>query len=596
VYNKNIEIYIFSQKKEFPKEISFRFALKPSNNLIFYNEKYPFRSRRYAVNLRFFKEVIMKKYLGEMIASLQKLISFNSVAAKKAVGAPFGKPVGEALDYVLMLSESLGFSTKNLDGYSGYAETGKRGGGIFAVLCHLDVVPFNRADWKHDPLGGEIDGGKLYGRGALDDKGPTVAALYAVKKLMDEGFEFNKNVRFVFGLDEEGGAWKSMDYYLEKEGMPEIGISPDADFPVINSEKGKVNFILKTKLPKGCEVLEFSAGTRANIVPDGAYFIAEYTDELQDAAKKAGLSVEKIFRRNDEKTRYSTANNSSISDKNRTDISCASNAENSRYSTAKNPSLSDKNRTDISCASNAENSRHSTAKNPSFPNDKQDNISCVLNSENNEKTRYSTAEFKEFLKVSAVGKAAHGAHPEQGENAAVKLLKFLNLRGIEPFFSLYNLLSDFNGKGLGIAFQDDVSGALTMNAGVFKTSKDGAFLSVEIDVRYPHNTSKEELFEILKKRKLFSVKLHSFHRPLYVAESDPLVAKLLKAYNDATGERASAASIGGATFARALDYCVAFGPVFPGAVSTIHEADENISLDDFLKTAEIYYAAFKSLL
>jgi succinyl-diaminopimelate desuccinylase len=482
----------------------------------------------------------MKKYLNEMISSLQKLISFNSVAGKKTVGAPFGKSVGQALDYALALSESLGFSVENLDGFSGYAETGNPDGKIFAVLCHLDVVPFNRADWKHDPLGGEIDGGRLYGRGALDDKGPTVAALYAVKKLMDEGFKFEKKARFVFGLDEEGGAWKSMDYYLEREGMPEVGISPDADFPVINSEKGKVNFVLKMKIPGDCGIVEFTAGARANIVPDSAYFVAEYKEDLEEAAKKDGLSVEKIYR-------------------------C------------------DKN------------SRNYTAKNRSFTENNQ----CAeleLNTENNEKPRYNAAASKEFLRISAVGKAAHGAHPEQGENAAVKLLKFLNRRGTEPFSSLCDALSDFNGRGLDMEFKDVISGVLTMNAGVFKTSKDGTFLSVEIDIRYPHNTTKEELLKILKRDERFSVKMTSFHRPLYVAESDPLVAKLLKAYNDATGENARAVSIGGATFARALDYCVAFGPVFPGAVSTIHEADENIAIDDFLKTAEIYYAAFKSLL
>jgi succinyl-diaminopimelate desuccinylase len=499
----------------------------------------------------------MKKYLGEMTAALQKLISFDSVAGKKTAGAPFGKSVGEALDYTLALSERLGFSVKNLDGFSGYAETGPRDGGVFAVLCHLDVVPFNRADWKHDPLGGEIDGGKLYGRGALDDKGPTIAALYAVKKLMDEDFEFHKKVRFIFGLDEEGGAWKSVEYYLEREGMPEIGIAPDADFPVINSEKGKVNFVLKTKIPPSCGILEFTAGTRANIVPDGAYFIAESQPELEAAAKSYGLTVEKIYRRNDEKTRYSAA----------------------EEPTSKNGSHNE----------NRPQTRYNAAKNLIPPND-------AFLFENDGKTRYSIAECKEFLKISAVGKAAHGAHPEQGENAAVRLLKFLSLRGTEPFFSLYNRLSDCGGSGLGIAFEDGDGEALTMNAGVFKTSKDGSALSVEIDVRYTRNTTKEELFGIIKKDKSFSARLRSFHRPLYIKESDPLITKLLKAYNDVTGENASAVSIGGATFARALDYGAAFGPVFPGTVSTIHEADENVGLDDFLKTAEIYYAAFKSLL
>ncbi|MDR2090263.1 MAG: Sapep family Mn(2+)-dependent dipeptidase [Clostridiales bacterium] len=565
----------------------------------------------------------MKKYLGEMISSLQKLISFNSVAGKKTAGAPFGKAVGQALGFTLALSKSLGFSVKNLDGFSGYAETGLKDGKVFAVLCHLDVVPFNRADWKHDPLGGEIDGGKLYGRGALDDKGPTVAALYAVKKLLDEGFEFHKKVRFIFGLDEEGGKWKSMDYYLEKEGMPEIGIAPDADFPVINSEMGKVNFVLKMKIPKDCKVVEFGAGTRPNIVPDSAYFIARNENGLEDAAKKCGLTVEKIYKadkdagRNfltksflhapssktfNENPRIYTADSSQNINAESCGNTQVENAENGEKTQVYTANLCEK--TNIEYCKNAqgetvgniEKTQVYTANLGEKTNIEYCGNTQGKNAKNGEKTQYYTAENIEFLKISAVGKAAHGAHPEQGENAAVTLLKFLNSRGIEPFFSLYTLLSDYNGNGLGIAFKDEISGRLTMNAGVFKTSKDGGVLSVELDVRYPHCVTKEELFQILKKDKRFTVKTASFHRPLYVKESDPLVAKLLKAYNGVTGENASAVSIGGATFARALDYGVAFGPVFPGTVSTIHEADENIGIDDFLKTAEIYYEAFKSLL
>ncbi|MDR2046647.1 MAG: Sapep family Mn(2+)-dependent dipeptidase [Clostridiales bacterium] len=447
----------------------------------------------------------MQKYIDEMISSLKKLISVNSVAGKSEAGAPFGSEINRALKYALELSERLGFRVKNLDGYCGYAETGE--GEIFAVLCHLDVVPFNRADWKYDPLGGEIDGGRLYGRGALDDKGPTIAALFAVKRLMDEGFRFKKTARFVFGLDEEGGEWKSIDYYRKKEGMPPSGIAPDADFPVINSEKGKVNFRLTAKVPANCPVLDFRAGTRANIVPDNAHTVVIESYGLAVAVEKYGLNAEKL----PETKLKSMRSDSSL------------------------------------------------------------------------------------LKISAAGRAAHGAHPENGDNAAVKLLKFFNLQGTEPFASMYARLSDYYGGGLKIACRDDISGPLTVNAGIFEMS-DPSRISVEIDVRYPHNTDADIIADIIKKDKLFSSEKLSFHKPLYIPAEDTLIQTLLYAYNKVTGESAAPVSIGGATFARALDYGAAFGPVFPGAVSTIHEANENIAIADFLKVAEIYYEAFKNLL
>ncbi|MDR1905526.1 MAG: Sapep family Mn(2+)-dependent dipeptidase [Clostridiales bacterium] len=443
----------------------------------------------------------MEKYMPQMTEALQKLISFNSVAAKKAHGAPYGREINSALLYALSLCGSLGFRVKNLDNRCGYAEIGE--GEVFGVLCHLDVVPFNASDWKYPPLGGRVADGKLYGRGALDDKGPTIAAVFAVKALIDKGFVFKKRVRFIFGLDEETGEWDSLRYYMEKEGMPSVGIAPDADFPVINSEKGKVDLLLKARCKPDCHVKAFFAGQRSNIVPDSAYMIVAYDKNITDAANAAGFRVEQ--------TQF----------------------------------------------------------------DKKDG----------------------FVKISTLGKAAHGAHPEQGENAAVKLLKLLYALNIQPYARIYTAIFDFNGKGLSIEFEDAISGKLTINAGIFKTSKAGGVIGVELDIRHPHNVSKDELLDIVRnKNPLFAFKLLAFHRPLFVPKDDPLVKTLLNAYNKITGENAKPLSIGGATFARALNYGVAFGPVFPNSVSTVHEADEYISISDFLQTARIYHEAFKNLL
>ena len=59
---------------------------------------------------------------------------------------------------------------------------------LLAVLCHLDVVPAgDLQDWQTPPLEATIVGDYLVGRGVQDDKGPSLAALYAVKSLLDDG-------------------------------------------------------------------------------------------------------------------------------------------------------------------------------------------------------------------------------------------------------------------------------------------------------------------------------------------------------------------------------------------------------------------------
>lgn len=200
--------------------------------------------------------------------NLKDLLKIESVMGKAEKGMPFGKETYKALKYMLDLGDSFGFKTKDVDGYAGHIEWGD-GENIFGVLCHLDVVPAGDG-WIHPPFGAVTENGKIYARGTLDDKSPAMAVLYAVKRLKEEGFKPNKKFRLIMGLNEESG-WKCMDYYLEKEKMPHMGFSPDADFPVINCEKG----VLFLKLSFKCEDLKLTkicGGNRVNMVPDNAYF------------------------------------------------------------------------------------------------------------------------------------------------------------------------------------------------------------------------------------------------------------------------------------------------------------------------------------
>ena len=211
---------------------------------------------------------IVDSYKNDMIKSVKELISIPSVKGEPLEGKPFGKEIDRALRYTLELGHKLGFSTGNVDGYAGYIEFG-RGEETFGILAHLDVVP-EGGDWTYPPFGGEIHDGKIYGRGAIDDKGPALAALYAMKAVMDAGVPVNKKVRLILGTDEESG-WADMDYYFKDQPMPDFGTTPDAGYPVIHAEKGVAHIDLEKEFGDGGKdsfISSINGGSRANMVPD----------------------------------------------------------------------------------------------------------------------------------------------------------------------------------------------------------------------------------------------------------------------------------------------------------------------------------------
>ena len=176
----------------------------------------------------------IKTNKAEMIQKLQELIQIPSVYSEsKNPLMPFGENANKALEYMLDLGKQLGFRTKNIDGYCGYIEFGE-GKEMLGIIGHLDVVP-SGDNWTYPPFSASIFDNKIYGRGAIDDKGPVIASLYAMKYVFDH-CKVNKRVRLILGLNEEND-WKCIDYYKAHEEAPTIGFSPDADFPCIYAEK-----------------------------------------------------------------------------------------------------------------------------------------------------------------------------------------------------------------------------------------------------------------------------------------------------------------------------------------------------------------------
>lgn len=215
---------------------------------------------------------LVDSYRDELIENIRKWIAIPSVQGEPAgENAPFGKNVRRMLDTALADGARFGFEVRDIDGYAGDISYG-HGEQTMGMLAHLDVVPLGDG-WKHDPLGGEIEDGKLYGRGTTDDKGPALCALYAMRAVKEAGIPLKHGVRLILGCDEETGM-SDMRHYASKVKMPDYGFSPDAEFPVINIEKGGVHMRL-SKVTGGeagatMPVYSLYAGERPNVVPSEA--------------------------------------------------------------------------------------------------------------------------------------------------------------------------------------------------------------------------------------------------------------------------------------------------------------------------------------
>ncbi|MGM0897338.1 MAG: dipeptidase PepV [Bacillota bacterium] len=228
----------------------------------------------------------------ELLSELQELIAIPSVLSEDGnPDAPYGNEVREALDWFLEKGERAGFKVKNIANVAGHLEIGE-GPELLGILGHVDVVPAGDG-WTKDPFGGEIADGKLFGRGAIDDKGPTIAAWMALKMVKDAGFEFKRRVRLIVGTDEESG-FRCVERYFQTEEMPDIGFAPDADFPIINAEKGiaDIKYTLGSSAPG--ELLEFTSGERTNMVPDRAVARVALDCSVIDEAFQEFCKEEKV--------------------------------------------------------------------------------------------------------------------------------------------------------------------------------------------------------------------------------------------------------------------------------------------------------------
>ena len=226
----------------------------------------------------------------EMLDDIMAAIRIPSVNGPEKPGMPFGEENAKVLAFAASLAKELGLKAEVLENKVAVIDLNEQPAEL-DILAHLDVVPAGDGWTETEPFSGEIKNGRIYGRGTMDDKGPMVAAIYALAALKDAGFAPSKRIRLLFGTNEETGCG-DMSWYVSHGGeLPVYGFTPDGEYPIINGEKGILNGTYSRKLHQTGDyrLTKFEGGAASNISP--AYAAAELQCPADAAAK---ISADKV--------------------------------------------------------------------------------------------------------------------------------------------------------------------------------------------------------------------------------------------------------------------------------------------------------------
>ena len=441
----------------------------------------------------------IEKHFDEYLKDLKELVSYYSILNDDE--KPFGSQNRKVLDAALRIMEANGLKTNNVDYYCGYGEVGE-GDQLIGILAHLDVVPAGDG-WDSDPCEMIEKDGFLFGRGVCDDKGPALAALYALKYLIDTNYQFKKRVRLILGCNEETGS-RCIRHYVEKHGHIDMGFTPDANFPGIYGEKGMLGGKIKIKNSK---IIELYGGDAENIV-------------------------------------------------------CKQ----------------------VNCK---------------LPKDSYDK-ELLKEFFNKYDIKYENEIDDEYETLIVYGITAHASLPDLGKNAISYLLEGLyhaKFNDILTDFFHESFSLDNHGKYLGFEeIADDLSNT-SINFGVVEYDDEAIYL--HYDMRFAVKSNIEKVKELMKKINRDNVELLEAHgiEPLFFDRNTKFIQALKKAYVDVTGDdKTEMEVIGGGTYAKAINNCIAFGGEFPDGVDCrIHGANERIRVADIKKQIQVYIEAIKNL-
>ncbi len=477
----------------------------------------------------------------EMLADLSALVRIDSQKGEAKEGMPYGEGPAKVLAAGTALMEKYGLTVNN---YGNRVITGDFGEGEkeLDILAHLDVVPVTE-DWTMtQPFEPKIVGDRIYGRGTADDKGPAIAALYAIRAVRELGIPLKKSVRLILGSDEECGSSDLAYYYgIEKEAP--YSFTPDADFPLINIEKGRfaksfeASYADNDQLPK---VVMLKSGSKINVVPQKA------------GAVVAGIEKE-VLEKAAAQTAAETGVEFTVEECGKTVCTDCAGTASETADRADRSGADDK----TAMQTNA--------------------VSCCS--------------------IYAKGQAAHASAPADGKNALTAMLQLLaalpiadsegyrRLKGLHAMFPY----SDTSGEALGIRRSEPQSGELTMCFSVLDYTPEK--LRGEFDSRLPIGCSAANTSEPVGRMfESFGMKIADTNvsDPHCVPGDSFFVKTLLGSFERYTGIKGEPLSTGGGTYVHNLARGVAFGCMMPEVDNHMHGDDEFMVIDTLLMSAKIF--------
>lgn len=213
------------------------------------------------------------------------LVRIPSVYEEATVSsaAPCGAPVARALEYMKTLCAREGFAIREYDGRAFSASWGA--GERIDIVSHLDVVGVSDG-WEEDPFSGSVHGGCVHGRGTQDMKAGAYLTFLALKLVKDSGVVPGREIRLVYGTDEER-TMDDMRRYVDKAGLPAFAFTPDGAFPMVNGEKGALMWTVEGTYTGAVRAL--AGGIQPNVIPPEAAAVLDSAAGVsaEDAGQKA---------------------------------------------------------------------------------------------------------------------------------------------------------------------------------------------------------------------------------------------------------------------------------------------------------------------
>jgi len=445
----------------------------------------------------------------DMMGDLGRLVGINSIKGAAEEGAPYGAESREALSLAKSMLETRGFAVSDFEDIMITADLGPSPP-LMGILAHLDIVAAGDG-WETDPFEMVVKEGKIFGRGVIDDKGPAVAAMYAMYCARELCPELKSGVRLILGSGEETGL-EDITQYLSKNEPPPHVFSPDSHYPMINIEKGRFAQFFSAsweKEPSLPRVVAITGGKTMNVVPNRTeaviegMLISEAEAFCREYSEKTGASI-------------------------------------------------------------------------------------------------SVAADGDKLAVIAEGAATHASTPHLGVNSQTALLEMLAAMpfaegaGFGYIRALNRLIphGDWNGKALGIAMSDEISGELTVNFGVLNYTDTG--FSGNFDSRTPICADDKDLAGLTQAaflRESIEVTESTVSKSHHTPEESPFVQTLLRIYEEYTGNIGKCETGGGSTYVHDIPGGVAFGCAFPGVDYYAHGANEFIEVEQLIVSARMFAQA-----